>query len=74
MLDPEDRFEDHVADTLTAGGALWKVDAQSGEVVWRVATAGRFGLRFIQNESASRPLPRSRMASFFASASRFSIA
>ena len=22
MLDPEDRFEDHIADTLTAGGKL----------------------------------------------------
>ena len=35
MLDPEDRFEDHIADTLTAGGKL--CDREVVEMVVREA-------------------------------------
>ena len=38
VLDPEDRFEDHIADTLTAGGSL--CDREVVEMVVREAPNG----------------------------------
>jgi L-aspartate oxidase len=49
VIDPEDRFEDHVADTLTAGGALCDqavVDLVVREAPQRVAELVAWGTQF----------------------------
>ncbi len=55
VLDPEDRFEDHIADTLRAGGDL--CDSQVVEMVVREAPARidelvRWGTNFDENAGA----------------------
>ena len=49
VIDPEDRFEDHIKDTLTAGGALCDrkiVDMVIREAPERISELMRWGTRF----------------------------
>ncbi|HEY1066224.1 MAG TPA: L-aspartate oxidase, partial [Pirellulales bacterium] len=61
VLDPEDRFENHIADTLTAGGAL--CDEQVVEFVIReapkeIARLIEWGARFDETEQGKLDLGR----------------
>ena len=55
VVDPEDRFDNHVADTLTAGGGLCHedvVDAVVREAPGRIAELIAWGTRFDERDGA----------------------
>jgi len=55
VVDPEDRFDNHVADTLTAGGGLCHpdvVDAVIREAPGRIAELIAWGTRFDERDGA----------------------
>ncbi len=55
VMDPEDRFEDHVTDTLTAGGRLCDpriVEMVVREAPQRIAELIQWGTRFDEDEGA----------------------
>ena len=62
-MDPEDRFEDHVADTLEAGGSLCDrgvVERVVGEAPLRIARADRLGHAVRPGRRPAGPGPRGR--------------
>ena len=61
VMDPEDRFEDHIADTLTAGGSLCDelvVAMVVSEAPERIHELMDWGTHFDEKAGNLRPRPR----------------